>query len=217
MIRRVPVVAAAAAVLLGVLAGCAAPAGQPSQLSTSAGSGSASTLAAERAKARLAPCPTGPAGPSSAGPSSAGRPGADTLPDLVLPCLSGGPDVRLTALTGTPMVLTGWASWCQPCQRELPYFQQLADATAGRLRVLGVDSAEPSMDDPLTFAAASGLHFASLYDQAGRLRVACGIAGLPFTLLVRADGTVATVQVGPIESAALVAAVQRYLGVRPDG
>jgi thiol-disulfide isomerase/thioredoxin len=144
-------------------------------------------------------------------------PGGDTLPELVLPCLAGGPDLWLAALSGVPTVLTAWASWCLPCRRELPYFQRLADATRGRLRVLGVASDEPSMDDPLTFAAAVGVRFASGYDPAGRLRAARGIAGLPFTLLVRADGTVATVHIGPFGSAELAAAVQRQLGVSVGG
>jgi len=194
------------------LAGCAAapragPAGHPPAGDTG--------LAAAQARARLAACPApGTGGPtlSPNGVSTHGVP-ANGLPDVPLPCLAGGPDVVLARLSGTPTVLNGWASWCLPCRAELPAFQRLSEAAGGRLRVLGVDT-EDAAGAAVDFAAARGVRFASVYDATGRVRTAYRVAGLPFTLFVRADGSVAGVHVGPLEYADLVTEATRQLGVR---
>jgi cytochrome c biogenesis protein CcmG/thiol:disulfide interchange protein DsbE len=119
----------------------------------------------------------------------------------------------LARLSGVPMVLNGWASWCVPCRAELPAFQRLSEAAGGRLRVLGVDT-EDTAGAAVDFAAARGVRFASVFDATGRLRTMHRVAGLPFTLFVRADGSVAGVHVGPLEYADLVAEVDRRLGAR---
>ncbi len=198
MTRR-PLLAAMA--LAALLAGCTAT---PATRAAPAGSGTAGAtdLAAARAAAKLAPCPR---------PAAAPAPRAE-LPDLTLPCLGGGPDVPLSRLAGVPMVLNAWASWCVPCRAELPAFQRLAGRAGGRLRVLGVDTEDPPAS-ALDFAAARGVHIASVVDAAGALRSGRRVSGLPFTLFVRADGSVAKVHIGPLGYADLVAEVGTQLGV----
>ena len=206
MIRR-PLRAAVALALAGLLvpglAGCstapraAGPADRPP---------AGADLAAAQARARLAACPRPGAGLGAAASASG-------LPAVPLPCLAGGPDVVLARLSGTPTVLNGWASWCVPCRAELPAFQRLSQAAGGRLRVLGVDT-EDAAGAAVDFAAARGVRFASVYDSTGRVRTMQRVAGLPFTLFVRADGSVAGVHVGPLEYPDLVAEATRQLGVR---
>lgn len=45
------------------------------------------------------------------------------LPELWLSDLDGS-EVQLTELTGQPMVVNLWATWCPPCVREMPTFQR---------------------------------------------------------------------------------------------
>jgi thiol-disulfide isomerase/thioredoxin len=63
--------------------------------------------------------------------------------------LDGGPkafQARLRELRGYPVVVNKWGSWCDPCRRELPYFQRQAVANAKRVAFLGVDALDVRPD-----------------------------------------------------------------------
>ena len=49
---------------------------------------------------------------------------------------------RLRALRGTPVVVTQWASDCEPCQIEYPYFQRLSAQLGRRVAFIGNDAAD---------------------------------------------------------------------------
>jgi cytochrome c biogenesis protein CcmG, thiol:disulfide interchange protein DsbE len=192
--------------LLGVLLGLVllAACGAPTRAAgPAAGPQGGTDLTALRAKADLGACP-----------AAGVRPVAAALPDLVMPCLAGGPDVRLSALGGVPMVINGWASWCQPCRAELPYFERLSGAIVPtRLRVLGID-VEDSDATALDFAAARGVHFPTVVDAKGTFRTRLGMNGVPFTLFVRPDGSLAETHVGPLTYDQLTGLLEAKLGVR---
>ncbi|WP_199510200.1 TlpA family protein disulfide reductase [Nucisporomicrobium flavum] len=120
---------------------------------------------------------------SSSEPASGGVP---DLPDLSLPCFTGGAPVRLAALRG-PAVINLWGSWCAPCREELPLIQELADATAGRLRVIGVDTRD-DRDAGASFASDHGVTMPTLYDRDQKLLTALEKLQLPVTVFLRGDG-----------------------------
>jgi cytochrome c biogenesis protein CcmG, thiol:disulfide interchange protein DsbE len=108
------------------------------------------------------------------------------LPDLTLPCFTGGAPVRTTELRG-PAVINLWGSWCGPCREELPLMQELADATTGKLRVLGVDTRD-DRDAGASFAADHGVTMPTLFDPERKLLVALERANLPVTIFLAPDG-----------------------------
>ena len=62
--------------------------------------------------------------------------GEGALPDVLVDCLEGRDQVRLSTLRG-PMIIAVWASWCQPCKEELPIVQQFYDLHRDQVDVLG--------------------------------------------------------------------------------
>lgn len=162
------------------------------------------------ARATLAPCPT-PA--ADARTARTGR----TLPDLTLPCLCGSERVPLRSLTGTPTALNLWASWCAPCRAELPDIQRFATAAHGRVRVVGVDSKDVSPDASRSYPADAGVRFPSLYDRTGQTSRRLGVPGLPSTVFLRADGTIAAVAPRVFDYATLRAQVAADLHVDVAG
>lgn len=159
-----------------------------------------------------APSATAPSAGTPATPASVGVGGGGPLPDLSLPCLGSGRQLRLAALRG-PAVVNLWASWCPPCREELPALQRYADRAAGTVHVLGV----VTMDDPgraAGLAADLGVTFPSVTDPTQQVLKALPAKGLPATVLVDANGRIRHVHNGPpLAEAAVAALVAEHLGV----
>ncbi|GAA2644003.1 TlpA family protein disulfide reductase [Paractinoplanes durhamensis] len=140
--------------------------------------------------------------------SAAATPNA--LPDLELPCFTGKERVTLRSLRG-PAVINLWASWCEPCRRELPVMQQLADTAGDRLTVLGVDTGD-GREAGASFAADKGVTMPTLFDEDKKLVNAVGGINLPVTVFLDAAGKT-YVNLLPLDAAKLVAMVKEHTGV----
>jgi thiol-disulfide isomerase/thioredoxin len=68
---------------------------------------------------------------------------AHRLPDPAFKTLSGK-QRKLSALRGNIVVVNFWATWCGPCQEELPRLEQLAAVYAGKpVRFVFISIDEP--------------------------------------------------------------------------
>ncbi|MGW4846341.1 redoxin family protein [Nocardia brasiliensis] len=166
---------------------------------------SAGVAEQQRAAADLAPCPRPVAGAQGAGP----------LAGITLNCLADGAPVELAAaLAGKPALLNLWAYWCGPCAQELPYLQQFARRAGNAITVLTVHS-DP--DEAKAIARLTGLDvkLPGVLDADTRVRTVVGApAVLPVSVLVRADGSVARVEVRAFTGVDDIAnTVARELGV----
>ena len=179
------------------------PAGS-SPVDTGAGDGAPTPpSAAAIAKADLAACPTGSAVSAANG-----------LPDVTLPCLGAGPAVHLSALRGTPIVVNIWASWCGPCREELPVLATVSKAASSSVQFLGVDVADFQPEGALSLLTQEGIHYPSVVDWDKKTQPALRWPGPPMTVFVRADGTIAYKQIGPLQSEKqLRSLISTYLGV----
>ena len=110
------------------------------------------------------------------------------LPDFDLPLAAGG-RVRGAELRGAPTVLNFWASWCGPCRRELPTLESLRRELAlNGARVIGMNDDRDSVA-ARRFLVSVAPEFPTALGL-GRLKQEFGYLGLPWTLLVDADGLV---------------------------
>ena len=113
IVRRISTIGTIAAVAAGVLAGCGAVAHN-----------AAPSPAALRADLRGSP------------------PQLAALHRQANQLLGGGASAlqaRLRELRGTPVVVTQWGAWCEACQLEFPYFQQLSAQLGRRVAFIGND------------------------------------------------------------------------------
>jgi peroxiredoxin len=109
--------------------------------------------------------------------------------------LNGG-RVRMADYVGRPVILNIWATWCPPCQAEMPalntYYQ--AHQKEG-LVILGINAGE-TREQAAAFAQSHGLTFPILLDPAEKLEDAAHINDYPTSILVGRDGLVKAVHIG---------------------
>ncbi|MFD7153793.1 TlpA family protein disulfide reductase [Kribbella sp. NPDC059898] len=161
------------------------------------------TGAGETGAGELAACPATPSKPAV----------SNGLPDVSLPCLGNGPDVRLADLRG-PLVLNVWAQWCGPCRAEAPYLAKLAKS--GKVSMLGIDYDDPRPELAVKFAGEEGLAYPHVKDQDKSIQRALKVGGPPLTVFVAKDGSIAYVHRGVLTSQhQLDQLVEDKLGVTP--
>lgn len=130
-------------------------------------------------------------------------------PTFALQKIDGSPVTVSGA--GKPVVINLWASWCPPCRREMPL---LADVAAARTDVvfLFVNQGEA----PHTIRSYLDREKLSigniLLDQSMLVPRHYNTPGLPITLFLRSDGTLASMHVGEISREALNAKIGRIAG-----
>lgn len=161
-------------------------------------------LRAIKEQAGIEPCRQTSAGPTD-----------DGMPDITLPCLGGGGDVDVAGLRG-PMVVNLWASWCGPCRKELPIYQQFHDRYGDRVAVLGIDYNDVQPEAALELARDTGVTYPLLADPGSELEGTSTfptIPGVPWVVLIDADGVVVHRQAVEVTSLAqLVDLVDEHLG-----
>lgn len=123
-------------------------------------------------------------------------------PPFTLPNADGAP-IPLADSASRATVVNFWATWCVPCEVEMPALQALYESYEGRgLRVIGVNLGEPA-SAVRAWADRLALTFPLVLDADGRAAADYRLRGQPTTVIVAADGRVASIVYGPADLAAL--------------
>jgi thiol-disulfide isomerase/thioredoxin len=106
------------------------------------------------------------------------------LPDFSVRDLQGH-SLSEADLRDKVVLVDFWATWCQPCKKEMPGYQKLADRYGSRgLVVIGFKFDNmPDMEDPVQFAKGIGVHYPLAVATDELKQKFGGIEGLPTTLL----------------------------------
>jgi cytochrome c biogenesis protein CcmG, thiol:disulfide interchange protein DsbE len=96
----------------------------------------------------------------SSSSDDSGRSGGSDVTDPAkfdLPTIDGTGRVRLADFKGRPVVVNFFASWCEPCKKELPEFAAAARQLAGKVAFVGVNSKEITAPSGIGLARSMGL------------------------------------------------------------
>ena len=126
--------------------------------------------------------------------------GAQSLPEVKLQDLSGA-SVASSSLIDhkTPFVITFWASWCKPCQKELDALADIVPDWDGAfpLRIYGV-----CVDDARSVSRAKALlgsrdwPVTPLFDTNSDLRRALNVSSIPHAFVFDKNGKQVYTHVG---------------------
>jgi cytochrome c biogenesis protein CcmG/thiol:disulfide interchange protein DsbE len=105
--------------------------------------------------------------------------------------------------SGHAAVLIFFASWCPPCQGEMPKVAAyLRDHNEGSIRVIGMDSHDTRAPG-MAFVEKSGVAFPVAFDPSLKVADLFNLAAIPDTAFVNAKGVVTQIYLGAIPKAQL--------------
>ncbi|CRK83972.1 thiol-disulfide oxidoreductase ResA [Neobacillus massiliamazoniensis] len=121
-----------------------------------------------------------------------------TAPDFILTDMQGHKH-HLSDYKGQGVFLNFWGTWCQPCQKEMPYinnqYHQFKDKG---VQVLAVDINESNIAVN-QFAERYKLDFPIMIDKDKQVMYAYGIDPLPATFLIDKNGKVVQYHTGQMD------------------
>ena len=146
---------------------------------------------------------------------------------------SPAPDFRAVTLDAHPVaksiddyhgqvvLLNLWATWCGPCEWEMPSIEALhRDFSAAGLKVVAVAVDDPGFEQRVRdYVARKGLTFEILSDGSGKIEAAYETRGIPATYLIGRDGLIRKRIAGASDwnSPANRALIAQLLGVAAPG
>lgn len=131
----------------------------------------------------------------------------ERLPDVELVGLGDQPDTSLADIEG-PAVINLWATWCAPCRREIPAFEEVHQAQGDAVRFVGINVGE-SADQASAFVDEVGATYDQFLDPEGYVITELGTTSMPTTVVIDGDGIVSTRHLGPMSVDDLESAIAR--------
>lgn len=126
-------------------------------------------------------------------------------PDFTVYDAEGNP-VKLYDYTGKPIVLNFWASWCGPCQMEMPDFHEKYLTLGEEVQFLMInmtDGSRETVESASDFIAQQGYTFPVFYDTTTEAAMTYGAYSLPTTFFISAEGHAIARATGAIDGETL--------------
>ncbi len=109
-----------------------------------------------------------------------------------------GREVSLADLTGSPIIINFWASWCPPCRAEMSDFQQAyLEYSETDLVIASINStSQDSLQNVLSFVENNQLTFPILLDKTGAVIRTYYVHSLPTTFFIDRSGIIKNILIG---------------------
>ncbi|WP_342558884.1 TlpA disulfide reductase family protein [Metasolibacillus sp. FSL K6-0083] len=103
---------------------------------------------------------------------------------------------------GKPVVLAFWATWCGPCNEEMPRLQNYyATNQDAHIVAINATDTEASIAAVTKYANNKGWDLPILFDETGEIRKRFGGFTIPTTVFLSANGEIVHEVYGPIDEA----------------
>lgn len=155
----------------------------------------------QRPSSEIEPAPSAAAPTDNPAVSAAPANGSPAL-DFTLKTVDGQ-EVRLSDFRGRPVIVNFWATWCGPCQIEMPMLSKAVEQNQDKgLVVLAVNQMEP-VNTVKSWIDNKKFPFTVVMDSTGQIGQSYRVRAYPTTYFVDADGVVKSWQVGSLTQVTL--------------
>jgi len=123
----------------------------------------------------------------------------EVAPDFTLTTVEGK-EVSLSSLRGQPVMLNFWATWCPPCQMEMPDIQKFFSRKGQDIKVLAVNLtvSEKAPAQVRDFLNARGYTFPVMLDSKGDVSQQYLVRSIPTTFFIDQKGIIRDKHTGPM-------------------
>ena len=111
-------------------------------------------------------------------------------PDFTVYDLEGNAH-KLSDFRGKPVLLNFWASWCGPCQMEMPDFEKYYESHGDKVNFIIVnltDGQQETVESASAFIAEKGYTFPVYYDTDIDAAAKYGVSAVPVSYFIDAEG-----------------------------
>lgn len=112
-------------------------------------------------------------------------------------------EVHFDELKGKPVIINFWASWCDPCQSEMPDFQEAYEKYGDDITFMMINMTDGSRETIESASACieeSGYTFPVYFDTTYSAASVYGISTLPATYFIDRDGNIIANGVGMLSA-----------------
>jgi peroxiredoxin len=142
----------------------------------------------------------------------AGKLQGKAAPDFSLPTTTGQ-TMKLSDFQGKAVLLNFWATWCEPCKVEMPWFVDLQKKYGPQgLQVVGVAMDDSSPKDIGAFAQKMGVNYPILIGKEEVGAQYGGLEYLPSTFYINRNGKIIEHAFGLVSRSEIEANIEKALG-----
>lgn len=127
--------------------------------------------------------------------------------------MQGNP-VSLSDFQEQPIVLNFWASWCPPCQMEMPYFVSLYEEYRKDVIFIMLnqtDGSRETKESALAFMDQENLRLPIYFDYGGEVAIAFEAFHLPTTFFIDQEGKLVSSHKGYISEEILRSNIEKIV------
>ena len=135
------------------------------------------------------------------------------VPDFTVYDLEGNPH-KLSDFLGKPVVLNFWASWCGPCQSEMPDFEEKYQEYGAQVEFMMVnmtDGGQETVESAHSFVVEKGYTFPVYFDTDMEAAFRYSVTSIPATYFVDAQGYLTSYHKGMLTAQALQTGIDQLL------
>ena len=139
---------------------------------------------------------------------------SNLAPDFTVYDLEGNAH-KLSDFRGKPVLLNFWASWCGPCQMEMPDFQKFYESHGDQVHFVIVnltDGQQETVETASAFIEEKGYTFPVYYDTDIDAAMKYGVSAVPVSYFIDAEGNFVAWAQGALSADMLQQGMDMLLG-----